>query len=135
MNAQKFHFIIIDDNFFDCRIAEKVIQNTNLSASIRTFQAASEAIDYIRDADYTEPENKTVLLVDIQMPIMDGFGFVSAFEQLPDEIRERYYVYFITSSINENDKNRSNGFRSVQKFLNKPLTTAIVNEICISHSL
>ena len=48
MNSDKMHFIIIDDSKLDCFIAEKVIQNTGKSESVKSFVAASEALDYIK---------------------------------------------------------------------------------------
>lgn len=131
MDASQFHFIVIDDSFFDCRIAEKVIQNVGNPASVKIFQNADEAILYIKNKDTgsVADNRKTILFVDIQMPIMDGFGFVNEFEALSEETKSQYAFFFVTSSINENDIRRSINFPSVRKFLNKPLTSTVVREL------
>lgn len=128
MRTEKLHFIVIDDSKLDCFIAEKVIQNTGRSESIRSFMMASDALDYLRQAP--PPEIKTVILVDIQMPIMNGFEFLESFEQsVPAEKRENYVVNLLSSSINETDLVRARGFKSVNRFLNKPLTKASLEEV------
>jgi CheY-like chemotaxis protein len=120
MNLDKMHFVVIDDSKLDCFIAEKVIQNTGRSESVKTFAAASDALDYIK----TLPEDrKTIVLVDIQMPVMNGFDFLEEFEKnVPDEKRSNFIINLLSSSINETDQIRAKAYKFVNRFLNKPLT-------------
>jgi CheY-like chemotaxis protein len=120
MGADKLHFIVIDDSKLDCFIAEKIIQNTGRNESVHTFQQVSDALDYIKGL--TAHNGKTVVFVDIQMPVMNGFDFVELFEQLPAEAKSHYVIYMLSSSINENDIAKVRGYPSVKQFLNKPLT-------------
>ena len=120
MKSDKMHFIVIDDSKLDCFIAEKVIQNTGRSESVKSFIVASEALEYIQKLS---PDKKTVVLVDIQMPVMNGFDFLDAFEKMiPQDRRLNYVVNLLSSSINESDLNRAKAYKSVNQFLNKPLT-------------
>lgn len=114
------HFIVVDDSKLDCFIAEKIIQNTGRCESVRTFQQASDALTYIKELPSHNPG--TILFIDIQMPVMNGFEFVESFEQLPQEIKSAYIIYMLSSSINENDIAKVKGYPSVKQFLNKPLT-------------
>ena len=123
MTPNKLHFIVIDDSKLDCFIAEKIIRNTGRSESIKSFLQASEALTYIAESPEPEDGLKTILLVDIQMPVMNGFEFVESFDRLPKEKREHYIIYVLSSSINENDLNRVRYHSSVIQFLNKPLTS------------
>lgn len=120
MSANKLHFIVVDDSKLDCFIAEKIIQNTGRCESVRTFQQASDALTYIKELLSHNPG--TILFIDIQMPVMNGFEFVESFEQLPQEIKSAYIIYMLSSSINENDIAKVKGYPSVKQFLNKPLT-------------
>ncbi len=120
---KKLHFIVIDDSKLDCFIAEKIIKNTGKSESIRSFLQAQEAIDYIASAPPADDDSHTIILVDIQMPIMNGFEFVEAFENLPRKATANYTIYVISSSINENDIYKLRNYPSVRQFLNKPLTS------------
>jgi CheY-like chemotaxis protein len=130
MSANQFHFIIIDDSIFDSRIAEKVIQNVDSGAVVTIFHDATKAFDFLKELPHlSHAMQKRVLFVDIQMPIMNGFEFVESFETLPDEIKSGYILYFITSSMNENDIRRGTSYPSVRQFLNKPLTVDMLSGI------
>jgi CheY-like chemotaxis protein len=122
MAQHKNHFIIIDDSKLDCFIAEKIIKNTGKCDSVTAFQDARDAIAYIK-TNRTDEHAPTVILVDIQMPVMNGFEFVEEFEKLPTNITCNYTLYIISSSINDNDLNRVHNYSSVKQFLNKPLNS------------
>ena len=121
-------FIIIDDSKLDCFIAEKIIRNTGKGDDIRSFTMAKEALDHISKNPVAEGR-KTIVIVDIQMPLMNGFEFVEAFEQLPEEARKGYVLYMLSSSINENDLNRVQSYPSIKQFLNKPLTSNMLSTL------
>ncbi len=124
MNSDKLHFIVIDDSKLDCFIAEKVIQNTGRSESVKSFMLATEALEHIKQTAAAD-NIKTVILVDIQMPVMNGFEFLEAFEKnivQETNASDKYIVNLLSSSINESDMIRAKSFKFVNKFLNKPLT-------------
>ena len=121
MNSEKYHFIVIDDSRLDCLIAEKVIQNAKRHLSVTSYYNAVEALDYIKNST-TENPTKTILIVDIQMPLMNGFEFIEAFEKLPERIQKQYVVHVLTSSTNRSDISRIQTYGSVKSQLNKPLT-------------
>lgn len=120
------HFIIIDDSQLDCFIGEKIIQNTGTYSSIKSFTQATEAYELIKNSDPKSAEAMTVIVLDIQMPVMNGFQFVEAFELLPEEIRANYAIFMFSSSINENDKNRLENHPCIRKFYGKPISKDIV---------
>ena len=122
MVQTKLNFIVVDDSKLDCFIAEKIIKNTGISETIKSFLHAPEALEYIKGIP-TDEHIRTIMLVDIQMPVMNGFEFVEAFEKLPKDITKNYTIYIISSSINENDLSRVHNYATVKQFLNKPLTS------------
>ncbi len=126
MSGTKREFIYIDDNKLDCFIAEKVIQNTGLSEKTRTFMEPLKAFEFIKTNVLPELPCRNIIFVDIQMPLMNGFEFVEAFESLPPDIRSNYAVFMLSSSINENDHNRVRNYPSVIHLLNKPLTSKVL---------
>ena len=121
MSDEKLHFIVIDDSKLDCFIADKIIQNTGRSVSIHTFQQPLEALEHIKKLD-GNATGKTIVFVDIQMPVINGFEFVEAFEALDEEFKKPFIIYMLSSSINENDITRVRRYPSVKQFLNKPLS-------------
>ena len=127
-SIKKLNFIVIDDSKLDCFIAEKVITNTGKSGDVVSFVSAEQALEAIVIAEKT-PHPHTIILVDIQMPVMNGFQFIEAFEQLGPEVIKNYSMFVISSSINENDLKRVDNYVSVKQFLNKPLNSNILGAL------
>lgn len=112
-------FIIIDDNKLNCYIAEKMIKKIASEIEVKPFIYANEAFEYIKNP---QPYDTSIILVDIQMPLMNGFNFVESFEELPENVRDKYKLYIYSSTINEKDKQQANNYKSVRQFFSKPLT-------------
>lgn len=129
MSAPFPHFIIIDDSKLDCFIAEKIIQNIGSFSSVKSYFQATEALEIIKNSTGEENAALTVIILDIQMPVMNGFQFVEAFEQLPEDIQSKYAIFLFSSSINENDKNRLENYPSIRCFFGKPISKDIIARI------
>lgn len=126
MSASFPHFIIIDDSQLDCFIGEKIIQNTGTYSSIKSYTQANEAYEAIKNSNPNPTAPVTIVVLDIQMPVMNGFQFVEAFERLPQNIQSNYAIFMFSSSINENDKNRLENHPCIRKFFGKPISKDIV---------
>lgn len=127
MNSERLNFIVVDDSKLDCFIAEKVIKNLGRSEAVNTFMQATDALQHI--TALSENGFRTVLFVDIQMPMMNGFEFVEEFDKLPADKRKNYIVFMLSSSINENDIARVKSYPTIKKFINKPLTGSTISVI------
>lgn len=114
------NFIIIDDSKEDCYLIRKRLQALSTSFNIKSFLGAHEAYDHILNTVATA---KSIIILDIYMPLMDGFEFVEAFENLPKNIQDSYLICALTSSINKNYIDRISAYKSVKFFLEKPLKT------------
>jgi CheY-like chemotaxis protein len=66
------------------------------------------------------------VLLDINMPGMSGFDFLTAYEQFPANKRSSVVVVMLTSSIDDRDKERALRFSSVKAFLTKPIESQVV---------
>ncbi|MEJ7778732.1 MAG: response regulator [Daejeonella sp.] len=126
------HFIIIDDSQLDCFIGEKIIQNSGTFSSVRSYCDASEAFEIIKNSDPLAADAMTIIILDIQMPLMNGFQFVEAFEKLPEEIQSNYAIFMFSSSINDNDRNRMENHPCIRKFYSKPISKGVVASLIAS---
>lgn len=129
MSAQIPNFIIIDDSRLDCFIAEKIIQNSGTYSSVKSYMEATEAYEAIKNGLIGDDAIITIIILDIQMPVMNGFQFVEVFEQLPKEIQAKFAIFLFSSSINENDKNRLDNYPSIIRFYSKPISKDTVAQI------
>jgi len=129
MSSAKPNFIIIDDSRLDCFISEKIIKNSGYSESVRSFTEASEALQFIKNTPYTAYTAITIILLDIQMPVMSGFDFAEAFERLPIDQKAAYIIFMVSSSTNESDRIRIGNYPSIRHLYKKPLTKEVITEL------
>lgn len=118
----KLSFLVIDDRELDCFVAKKLIEHTGKASSINTFDDARLALEYITTFPYKEDDGLTVILLDLLMPIMNGFEFAEAFEMLDKTIRDKYIILAITTSLNKNDIVKINEYNSVKGVIKKPVS-------------
>ena len=123
------NFILIDDSRLDCFISEKIIKNIDSSHLVSSFSEAGEALRHIESTPARGNFNKTVILLDIQMPVMNGFDFAEAFEKLPPEQKADYAIFMVSSSTNESDRIRMGNFPSIKQLYKKPLNKEVINQL------
>lgn len=119
--------MLIDDNEIDNLINQKIIESAGICERIFTHTGGKSAIEFLRNmekiadvaGDAVLPE---LIFLDIDMPLMDGFQFLDEFEGLSEKTKEHCKIVMLTSSINPQDVSRSKRYKSVKKYLNKPLT-------------
>lgn len=126
--------MLIDDNEIDNMINQKMIEAAVAANHIYTHTSAKSALEFIKNieplavADQILPE---IIFLDIDMPLMDGFQFLDSFEKLGNGVKKKCKIVMLTSSLNPQDLARSKKYRSVMKFLNKPLTHESITNLDI----
>src|SRR5471030_1690520 len=94
-------FIVIDDSELDCFIARKIIGHVSgVKFPVKIFQSSREALEAITndDAEQKDSNDFILILLDLQMPLMNGFQFVEEFEKLPKETRNKYKIVMLSST-------------------------------------
>ena len=125
MNTE-LSFIIIDDSELDSFLTRKFLKLTYKEVSISSFQNAQDALDIIGENSAGNNLTQTIILLDLQMPIMNGFQFVEEFEKLPPEVQKNYKIVVQTVLTAKNDPNDINSilkYDAVKSIIQKPLTT------------
>ena len=116
------NFIIVDDDILSNRIVQMSLIKYCENAVVKSFSSASDALNHIRDkVTETNLPYPTVILLDINMPVMNGWEFLEKYEQLNETIRSEYCIYLFSSSIDATDIERSKQIHSVQGYVVKPL--------------
>jgi len=109
--------MIIDDNEIDIFINRKVLEFGNFCERIVTTQSAEEALEILK----SEEEIPGLILLDLNMPVMDGFRFLYEFSTLEKEVKDQVRVVVLTSSDNARDKEKAAANPYVSTFVSKPL--------------
>lgn len=113
------NIILIDDSAFDLFIYEKLLFKSGLVRTVKTFNSAREALSYILREDINLPQ--TVILLDLQMPDMNGFEFVEAFTHIPESLKNRIKIFMLSSTIDTRDIDKAKASPDIIDLLPKPL--------------
>jgi CheY-like chemotaxis protein len=125
MSEYKYKCImLIDDSEIDNMVNKHILSKNNIAENIIVLSSATDALDYLnQNLGYDNPLLiPKVILLDINMPIMNGFGFLLEFEKMPTDFINNIEVVMLTSSVDPNDIRRSKEFNSVRNFISKPLS-------------
>jgi CheY-like chemotaxis protein len=126
--------MIVDDNEIDCLINEKMIGAARFADQIYTYSSGTGALDYLRNIDKNQLSTElipTLIFLDINMPILDGFQFLDEFEKFSDRIKENTKILMVSSSISPRDIERANDNAHVVKYVNKPLSIKTLEGIAV----
>lgn len=115
--------ILIDDETICNYVTSKILMKATIAHSIESFSNAKSALAQIENnSEPGEGELLNLILLDINMPDMNGWDFLVAFEKLPDHLVNQYSVMMLTSSIDTRDIEKSQSYKSVRKFISKPFS-------------
>lgn len=114
--------ILIDDDKIVNFINRKIIQNTDSNVKLQDFNEAAKALAYLKENPDAAPD---IILLDINMPVMNGWEFLDAFVKL----NIRSVVYMLSSSIDPSDRLKASQYSCVRNFISKPLTADSIQNI------
>lgn len=121
--------LLVDDSSIDNLINRKILDKGNFAESITVIESPKEAFKYIQDLYLEGKDLPEVIFLDLRMPIMNGFEFLKALTELPDLEPDKIKIYILTSSLDPKDIRKVKENHLVSKFISKPLTSQILQEI------
>jgi two-component SAPR family response regulator len=121
--------IVVDDDSVNNLICRKVIKNVFPEAVVLTFTNPETALTYIKSIYFDSCGKATILLLDINMPILSGWDFLEEFENFDTSIKRQLKIYMLSSSTDREDKNRADKDRNVYGYIEKPLTKEIIEKL------
>ena len=110
--------VLIDDDQTTNALNKLIIERSKLVDEIVLFAQAEEALKFL---DTDEGRERSLILLDINMPIMDGWEFVSEYGKLNGGVRKDYIV-MLTSSIDPSDMSKAENLTTISEYKTKPLS-------------
>ena len=114
--------MLIDDNEVDLKINAKLISLAQLFNDIIICQSGEDALKYFVEHAETPELLPSFVLLDIQMPEMDGFEFLERYKMLSEHITKNCQVAMLSSTLDFGDIKRAEANPYVTKLLRKPLS-------------
>lgn len=115
--------LLIEDNEADIKIALRAFKKIEQKSNIYIVHNGEEALDFIRNKGEYQDKKKcptpNLILLDINMPKMDGFGFLQSIKSDPEY--NYIPVVMLTTSKNEDDVAKSYQYGAAS-YIQKPVS-------------
>ncbi|MDT8416111.1 MAG: response regulator [Flavobacteriaceae bacterium] len=113
---------IIDDVEMDLYISNYVIERNWERSIVQKFPDGLQAIDYLHQHKGLPEKLPDVILLDINMPRMNGFEFLEAFQHFPDSVLRKCKIFVLSSTFDPLEISKAQNHPSVKSFIEKPIS-------------
>ena len=120
---------IIDDDPIHQYGMKILMKKVDFSNEVMVFHNGQEAIDAILDLLNLGETLPSVIFLDLNMPIKDGWGFLDDFVKIPHHNREQVTIYVVSSSISSSDRIKAGQYEIVSNYIVKPVEEYQLREI------
>lgn len=118
--------ILIDDSEIDLFIQRRFLEVYAFSKNITAYKSAQDALEALDKPQVKAPD---VIFLDLNMPNIDGFGFLKSFNALPEAVRKNIRIVVLTSSNNRKDKDEAFQYPNVIHYITKPIKQSDIEEL------
>lgn len=118
--------MLVDDNKPDNFLHKLTMQKAGFAEEILEFKYADDALSFLRTPGRAPVD---LILLDLNMPRMDGFEFADAFAALYPELKSNTVLVMLSGSINPSDQRRADAHPAIDGFLVKPVDLDALNGV------
>ncbi|MBK9283614.1 MAG: response regulator [Sphingobacteriaceae bacterium] len=133
INYKHKQVMLVDDNELDNFINEKIIESSEFAEKIYINTSSQSALEFLKNIDLIDLENTNVfpdiIFIDLNMPIIDGFQFIEALNEIESDRVKKCRRVILTSSVHPEDRLKAESISGDILFINKPLTKDILATI------
>lgn len=112
---------LIDDDEVFVFLTKKLIARSELEVTVKTYINGQDAIEQLQSLAQDENALPDIILLDLNMPVMDGWEFLKAYEEISFSNPNKIHLYIVTSSISPYEVERAKQIPAVQEFIVKPM--------------
>jgi len=116
----KINLLVIDDDDINIFIIKKIVEKTGFAVNMVAKTNGQLAIEYLEEIAEDPQQFPHLILVDINMPVLNGWEFIEAYEKM--NIKKAVDMYMLSSSVYENDIEKAKTYKVVKGFISKPLS-------------
>ncbi|MBF9251675.1 response regulator [Pontibacter sp. 172403-2] len=119
---------IIDDDELSLFLTENMLLLEDETLGIKGFLSGAEALEALSSDGIPD-----LIFLDLNMPVMDGWGFLDALTPLAPGLRKSCNIYILTSSLAPSDAARITKYPFVAGLIHKPIESDELRTIFSQH--
>ncbi len=121
--------MLVDDNPDDNFFHEREIKKSNSEIVVIKKNTAMAALVYLKENKDVAFKLPDLILLDINMPGMNGWEFLKEYNLLAKELQSKVVIIMLTTSENSDDIRNAKSENYVSDFITKPMTKDVMNKI------
>lgn len=120
---------IIDDDPMSSFMLKRLAELGELADIITIFNHARGALEYLKDHPTSKNQLPDVILLDIYMPLINGWDFLTEYRELKSTLNKPIDIIIVTSSDHPRDVNQAKNFAEVKAYVTKPVSMDRLKEL------
>lgn len=117
----KSNILLVDDDEVYLFLMNKIIKELTTELKVTSLLDGEEAIEYLSKCTDKNIDAPEVIFLDINMPFLDGWGFLEEFKKLKPKIQNNVNIYMVSSSNMQHDIDKASEFEELTGYVVKPL--------------
>lgn len=110
--------LLVDDDHVHHVVTGMLLKKLPFKLETQKAMNGKEALDLLLKPDYVKPD---LILLDLNMPVMDGWQFLSEIEPVFASYSRKPVIVILSSTIANDDIEKARSFKDVHSFVSKPL--------------
>ncbi|WP_026809928.1 response regulator [Arenibacter latericius] len=121
---------IIDDDMVSQFAMVYKIEQSYPNNRVIGFYTVEEALTMIKESSETQCRLPNIILLDLVLPEMNGWHFLSELEKLRGHINSvNIYIYIVSAFSNKTDRKLAKEHPMVKDYFDKPISKGSVDKI------
>jgi len=114
--------LLIDDDNATNYLHKYYLEEWKICDRVLTAEDGRKALDLLQKTPNLLSDPNSLILLDINMPVMNGFEFLQEYEKMSVDIKADYLFIMLTTELSSEYQQRANHISDIDGFVKKPLT-------------
>ncbi|WP_183562176.1 response regulator [Mucilaginibacter sp. SP1R1] len=120
---------VIDDDPIYTYTVKRIIDRSLIADKTLFFSDGKQAFDFFKENSAQTDRLPDLILLDINMPVWDGWQFMDEFVKISNTIKKKITVYVVSSSIDEDDHRKACSYKQIADFVIKPISDEVLKKM------